>query len=337
MAPEPHASEQDLSAIRDSAEFATLSRLRPGSFPERFERYASLDPHFAMTWVKYTGGLLGRRRLDLRTMLLVLTGQYTMLRQQQALRDVLTAGIAEGVAAKEMLEAIFQCYVYGGDEVVAEAVDTFVAVASEHDGLLDEVRSQGLPLDANTRGRDLARERLEWSGDDAADPRLEDLLSRYGWTGLSNGMRLRPGQHLNLVSQFDALDPEWCQIWLDITFDRMYGRRVLDDRTRVLCIVGDCLAAGDTYQAPRHMHGALRAGATPRDVLEVVLQSCHVIGHPLLMGIAINDAIRVVDEAGRIRELVEDDDQVDLVRRIVRARIAGRGTTADMTHAEVGA
>jgi alkylhydroperoxidase/carboxymuconolactone decarboxylase family protein YurZ len=335
MSPQPPAPDDDLTAVRESAEFATLSRLRPVSFPERFERYAALDPHFAMTWVSYTGGLLGRRRLDLRTMLLVLTGQYTMLRQQLALRDVVTAGLAEeAVAPKEMLEAIFQCYVYGGDEVVAEAVDTFTAVVSEH-GRLAEVQSQGLPTDASTRGRDLEQERREWSDEDAADPRLDHLLSRYGWTGLSNGMRLRPGQHINLVSQFDALDPEWCQIWLDITFDRMYGRRVLDDRTRILCIVGDCLAAGDTYQAPRHMHGALRAGATPRDVLEVVLQSCHVIGHPLLMGIAINDAIRVIDEAGRIHELVEDDDQVDLVRRIVRARIAGRGATADMTQAEV--
>jgi alkylhydroperoxidase/carboxymuconolactone decarboxylase family protein YurZ len=337
MAPAPHAPDHDLAEVRESAEFATLSRLRPDSFTARFEQYAALDPHFAMTWVSYTGGLLGRQRLDLRTMLLVLTGQYTMLRQQQALRDVLTAGATEGaVAPKEMLEAIFQCYVYGGDEVVAEAVETFVAVMREH-GLLAEVQSQGLPVDASTRGRDLEQERRGWSAEDAADPRLEHLISRYGWTGLSNGMRLRPGQHLNLVSQFDALDPEWCQIWIDITFDRMYGRGVLDDRARILCIVGDCLAAGDTYQAPRHMHGALRAGATPRDVLEVVLQSCHVIGHPLLMGIAINDAIRVIDEAGRIRELVDDDDQVDLVRRVVRARIAGRATTADMTHAEVKA
>jgi alkylhydroperoxidase/carboxymuconolactone decarboxylase family protein YurZ len=334
MTSAPHAPDHDLADVRDSAEFATLNRLRPETFPGRFEQYAALDPHFAMTWVKYTGGLLSRRRLDLRTMLLVLTGQYTMLRQHEALRDVLTAGLAESVAAKELLEAIFQCYVYGGDEVVAGAVDIFVAVMSEH-GLLAEVQSQGLPLDANTRGRDLERERQEWADEDVADPRLEHLLSRYGWTGLSNGMRLRPGQHVNLVSQFDALDPEWAQIWLDITFDRMYGRGVLDDRTRILCIVGDCLAAGDTYQAPRHMHGALRAGATPRDVLEVVLQSCHVIGHPLLMGIAINDAIRVIDEAGLLPELIEDADQRDLVRRIAAARIAGRATTADMTHSEV--
>ena len=185
-------STPDLDSVRASAQYASLTQLRPHAGAERFELFARLDPHFARTWTDYTGGLLARRVLDVRTMLLVLCGQYTMLNQLGGLRDALTAGINEGVDGKEMLEAILQCYVYGGDEIVADAAGVFTEVMDQL-GVLDDIVARGLPVDANLRDRDLAREREQWSAQDRDDPALAPLLDRYGWLGLSNGLRLRPG------------------------------------------------------------------------------------------------------------------------------------------------
>lgn len=318
-----------VAGLRSTDAYETGRRFRPLSFEKTFDTFAALDPHFASLWLNYMGGLYSRDRLDIRTRLLVLSGQYTMLERSDALEDTITAAIEEGIDLKEVLEAVLQCYVYGGEGPVVRGVAVFVKAVTAA-GHIDEVRQRGLPLDVTRTGRDLDAERQDWTDDDAADPRLEYLFDRYSWYGISNGLRLRPGQHVNLISQFDAVDPEWCGLWLDMCFEGMYGRGVLDDRTRILCMVGDCLAVNDTFQYPRHMSGALRAGATPRELLEVVLQCCHVIGHPMITSLALNDLIRLLDENGRLDEIVEDSAKIPMLRRVVQARIAGRSGVSDL-------
>lgn len=319
--------------LRESTQYETGRRFRPRSFDKLFDTFAGLDPHFAKMWLEYGGGLLARDILDIRTRLLVLTGQYTMLERPAALEDTVEAAIREGVDLREVLEAILQCYVYGGEGVVEASVEAFTKVVGEH-GLLDQVRERGLDVDATRRDRDLEAEKESWIPSDTEDPRLPGLIDRYGWYGISNGLRLRPGQHVNLISQFDAVDPEWCGLWLDMCFDGMYGRGVLDDRTRIMCIVADCIAAGDTYQYPRHMAGALREGATPRELLALVLQSCHIVGHPMIAGLVLNDLLRLLDEQGRLEELVDDVEKIPTLRRVVAARIAARSTVADLATAD---
>jgi alkylhydroperoxidase/carboxymuconolactone decarboxylase family protein YurZ len=311
----------------------TGERFRPRTFRQTDELFTGLDPSFASIWAAYHEGLFARDQLDLRTRLLILAGQYTITQNSEALADTIEAAIREEIDLKEILEAILQCYVYGGESVVIAAARRYVDVVSAA-GLLESVQARGLPVDATTRGRVLADEQREWTADDANDPRLPYLLDRYGWTGISNGLRLRPGQHINLISALDAVDPEFCQLWITMCFEGMYGRGVLDDRTRLLCVVGDCFAAGDTYQYPRHMRGALREGVTPRELLEVVFSSAPVIGHPMLMGVAINDLVRLLDDVGRLEELVSDPAKLAGLRRFVAARIAGRGTVAEVTNAD---
>lgn len=325
----PDLHHDAVSALRDTPEYEVGRRFRPRSFERLFELFSDLDPHFASLWLNYGGGLLARGELDVRTRLLLLVGQYTMLERVSALEDTIEAAIQEKIDLREVLEAILQCYVYGGEGKVEIGAEAFARVVSDH-GRLDEVRAGGLGLGASHDGRDLDQERETWLAADRDDERLEKLIERYGWFGISNGLRLRPGQHINLISQFDAIDPEWCDLWLDMTFDGMYGRGVLDDRTRILCIVADCIAAGDTFQYPRHMAGALRAGATPRELLEVALQSCHIVGHPMIAGVVLNDLLRLLDEMGRLDEVVDDEAKLPVVRRVVAARIAGRRSVADL-------
>jgi protoheme IX farnesyltransferase len=71
----------------------------------------------------------------------------------------------------------------------------------------------------------------------------------------------------------DALDPEWAGLWEGFIYQGLYTRNVVDDKTRILCMVGNCVAVGETVQSLAHMRGAMRLGASPREVMEVILQS----------------------------------------------------------------
>ena len=284
-------------------------------------RFGRLDPDFAAVWETHAARLLSRDQLDTRTRFLVLTSQYTVTERLGPLEETLTAALAAGVAASELLEAILQTYVYGGPWVVAAACEVYERVATGTGEFVTPAVRERPP-------RELAAERPGWSATDASDPRLEALLERYGWRAISNGLRLRPGHHINMLDTLDALDPEFLQAWLDAVYEGMYGRGVLEDRTRLLCVVGATLALGETHQSRRHMRAALRSGATPREVLEVIFHTTAFFGHPYVMPAAFDDLLRILDDEGRITELVKPE-RVEAVRRIVAARVARRGGVQD--------
>lgn len=322
----------DLPPAYNRGAYTTAAAFRPGSFAQRFAMLNRLDPHFASIWLNYTGGLFLRSQLDVRTRLLVLTGQHTMLRDALALRDTIEASVAAGLDLKEVLEVILQCWIYAGESTMSQAVETFVEVARAA-GRLEGVEARGLPVDATTRDRSYERERATWSEADRDDPRLEGLLERYGWMSPSAGLRLRPGSHINVLSALDALDDGFAQLWLDKGYGAMYIRGVLDDRTRLLCMVGDCLAIGETHNGSRHMRGALRQGASPAEVFEVVVQSFAVMGSPRLMGWAIDDFVTVLEDEGLLEEFV-DPAKIDVLRKVVAARLAKRSGVAELTAAD---
>ena len=309
-----------------------MSEGRPGNIetflPESAERlralFHRLDPQFAAVWESHASRLLARSTLDVRTRFLVLTSQYTVTERPEQLDENLFAAREAGVPAAELLEVILQAYVYTGPWVVAAACETFEQVMSSRSEPLVDLAS----LVRNPGTRQLDKERSAWSKRDAADARVEPLLERYGWLGISTGLRLRPGHHLNMLDTLDALDPEFLQTWLDAVYAGMYGRGVLDDRTRLLCVVGATLALGETHQSRRHMRAALRSGASPPELLEVIFHTTTFFGHPYVMPAAFDDLIRIVDDEGRLTELIEPE-RVDEVRRIVAARVARRGGVQD--------
>ncbi|MDH3499729.1 MAG: carboxymuconolactone decarboxylase family protein [Acidimicrobiia bacterium] len=296
----------------------------PESADRLRELFGRLDPTFAAIWSRHLSQLLARDQLDVRTRFLVLTAQYTVTERTPQLEENLDAALSSGVPAHELLEAILQPYVYTGPWVVAAAAEAYERVVERRPA--SDLGVGGTTPEQLTRRLEDERER--WASGDAYDPRLPGLLERYGWHGISNGLRLRPGHHINMLDTLDALDPGFLQIWLDAVYDGMYGRGVLDDRTRLLCVVGATLALGETHQSRRHMRAALRVGAQPRELLEVVFHTTAFFGHPYVMPAAFDDLIRIADDEGRITELVATD-RVDEVRRIVAARVARRDGVQD--------
>jgi alkylhydroperoxidase/carboxymuconolactone decarboxylase family protein YurZ len=217
------------------------------------------------------------------------------------LEDTIRAALAAKVPAREVLEIILQCVVYGGHVTVEPAIQVFHRIAREL-GLLEELRRSQLPIDGNDRTRSEAAERRTWHPDDVADPRCADLVKRHGWLAVGRGLTLRPRHHLNILAWLDAMDPEFAGLWVKFCYGGMYSRGVVDDKTRLLCMIGDCLAVGEGTQARGHMRGAMRNGASSREVMEVILQTCVNFGMPPMLH-ALGIFVQLMAEDGRLAEI----------------------------------
>ncbi|MCC7105377.1 MAG: carboxymuconolactone decarboxylase family protein [Chloroflexi bacterium] len=282
--------------------FEAGQRVQPTTFEQRLAQRDALDQHFTQLWLDFAIEGFGRRKvLDDRTRLLVMIGQFTMVRNARSLEDSIRGAIAAKVPAREVLEIVLQCAVYGGNNVVDPALEVFERLAKEL-GLTDELRASQLPRDGHDSTRSLEDEMKLWHADDLNDPRREELLAKHDWRGISTGLKMRPQHHLNVLEYLDTLDSEFAGLWLDFCYRGMYSRWQIDDKTRLLCMVGDCVAMGDAHQARAHMRGAMRQGATAREVLEVVLQSCLHFGMPPMLH-ALATFVQIMTEDGRLDEI----------------------------------
>jgi alkylhydroperoxidase/carboxymuconolactone decarboxylase family protein YurZ len=162
-------------------------------------------------------------------------------------------------------------------------------------------RSQ-LPIDGRDSTRSVDDEKARWHPDDLADVRLERLVSRHGWLGISSGLLVRPREHLNVLAYIDALDPDFAHLWERYIYQGLYGRGVLDDKTRILCIIGNCVALSEGTQIRNHIRSSFHAGATPREVLEVIFQSCLHFGMPPTMQ-ALAILYNLCKDEGRLEEI----------------------------------
>jgi alkylhydroperoxidase/carboxymuconolactone decarboxylase family protein YurZ len=298
----------------------TLESFLPDSGARLRRLFARLDPDFASVWETHVSRLLDRDHLDDRTRFLVMTAQYTVRERHGPLRETMGAALGAGVEPKDLLEVILQLYVYTGPWVVAGAAEQFESVLAERGEVLAEMPQRP--------DRDLDAERQTWTVADRNDDRIDAFLERYGWHAIANGLRLRPGHHINMLDTLDTLDPHFLQTWLDAVYEGMYGRGRLDDRTRLLCVVGATLALGETHQSRRHMRAAMRAGATPRELLEVVFHTTAFFGHPYVMPAAFDDLVRIAHDEGKVTDLIPAD-KVDDTLHIINARVARRHDIVD--------
>jgi alkylhydroperoxidase/carboxymuconolactone decarboxylase family protein YurZ len=294
--------DSNLEAKYGKHAFDAGREIQPSSFERRLEQRDSLDQHFTKAWLDFAiTGLSQRPALDTRTRLLVLTGQYTMAKSHSALEDTMRAALKAHVPAREVLEIILQCAVYGGHTVVDPAIEVFHRIAKE-EGLLQELKATQLPLDGTDRTRSYEEEHKTWHPDDTSDPRLPGLIERHGWLAVGRGLALRPRHHLNVLSWLDTLDSQFADLWVKFCYGAMYSRGIVDDKTRLLCMIGDCLAVGEETQARGHMRGALRQGADPREIMEVCFQTAVNFGMPPMLK-ALEVFVQVMAEDKRLDEI----------------------------------
>lgn len=277
-------------------------RLQNKGFLKRLAQRDAIDQHFTRAWLDYQIKGLGQRpALDTRTRLLVLIGQYTMAKSQKHLDETVRAALAAKVDVRHIAEIILQCIVYGGHVTVDPAVDTLYKIAKEKK-LLSQLKKTQLPLDGTDRKRNRAAEEKKWHKDDVADPRLQPLIAKHGWQGLSTGLIMRPHHHLNILNWVDVMDSHFAGLWENFCYRDMYSRGMIDNKTRLLCMVGDCLAVGESTNARGHMRGAMRQGATPCEVMEVIFMTSANFGMPPAWH-ALENFLQILKEDGRLAEV----------------------------------
>ena len=118
---------------------------------------------------------------------------------------------------------------------------------------------------------------------DPKEEKRRQFVERYGELPIETGGRLQGEFFLRMVEEFDALDKDWTAGWLDWIYGYIYNRGVLDDKTRVLTIIGECCVSSALVQLPNHIRTALRVGATKEEVLEVILHSAIYGGMPKMI------------------------------------------------------
>ena len=134
--------------------------------------------------------------------------------------------------------------------------------------------------------------------------RIARLKRKYNAAAIDNGMRLRPDDFLGELEWRDRIDQHYARAWLEFTYGGLFTRTRLDDRTRLLVTVAQFLAMNEMEEFRRQIPAALAAGATPREVLEIVLQSTVYIGY-IKAGRGARACIEVLDGLGRLDEITQ--------------------------------
>jgi 4-carboxymuconolactone decarboxylase len=90
----------------------------------------------------------------------------------------------------------------------------------------------------------------------------------------------------DFLSHVNALAPDFGQRILEWEFADAYGRPGLDLKTRELVIIASCAALGAIGHPAVRMHvaAALRAGASPTEIREVLVQVGFAAGLPTALG-----------------------------------------------------
>lgn len=118
------------------------------------------------------------------------------------------------------------------------------------------------------------------------ETRKRELAAKYAGAGFDAVLRLQDDDRFfRTMDEFDQMDPDYTRAWLDYIYGHMYNRGKLDDRTRTLVVIGECVVGGTdfSYVLPLHIRSALKVGATKEEILEVILQAHIYCGIPKMV------------------------------------------------------
>jgi len=78
----------------------------------------------------------------------------------------------------------------------------------------------------------------------------------------------------------EGIDEEFAKTVMNLTFQGLYQRTVLELKVRQLCVISALTVLGAAYQLKTHIKAALRAGATKAEVKEAIIQMTTYCGMP---------------------------------------------------------
>lgn len=280
------------------------ARINPDDFPAVLEWPDAIDQHYAKLLLNWTyGGMYARGVLSDRVRILIVIGQCIALGELEELPVHIRSALASKATPREVLEVILQLTVYIGYQRIRRAVRIFLDIMKATQRMHEITQTQ-LPLEGTSAKRSLETDRRTWGVSEKEFPRRDELMKKYGWEGIGSGLRLQPTHHPQTVQRLDRVDQNFTKLWLDFVYGGMYTRGILDDKTREFIVVGELMVLGETAQIENHMRAALMHGATPREMLEVVLQSTIYIGMPSMTR-NVKSLEQILEEQGRIAELTD--------------------------------
>jgi 4-carboxymuconolactone decarboxylase len=134
----------------------------------------------------------------------------------------------------------------------------------------------------------------------SSDPDRERLIEEFGRRSIEKFASVNPNGYVKHMDVTAGLDADFAQVWIDFIYGYLYSRNVIDEKMREIALIAELIALGDTeppQNMMNHIRSAIRAGAKPEEVLEVMLQSCIRCGMPKAYA-AIFIFAKVVEEDG---------------------------------------
>ena len=109
--------------------------------------------------------------------------------------------------------------------------------------------------------------------------------------------QLNPGLEESLAEKYDALFPDFAETLVEFAYGRLYAREGLDLTTRQIATVAALTALGGQTgpQLSVNLEHALAAGASRRELLEVILQMSVYGGMPAAIN-GMNMAMQLFEE-----------------------------------------
>ncbi len=115
--------------------------------------------------------------------------------------------------------------------------------------------------------------------------------------GRAHVAEMNPELEQILSGRYDALVPDMAESVMEWAYGRHYAREGVDGKTRQLCTIAALTALGG-QTAPQlkvNIEHTLAAGATPREIAEVIWQMAVYGGLPAAIN-GLNAALEVFDQ-----------------------------------------
>src|SRR5262249_11908861 len=160
-----------------------------------------------------------------RSRLLVLIGECVVLGETDDVVSYTQQALEAGVPPADIHEVMLQACTYAGRPVVRHSLNAFADVLVNR-GRIDELRRTAVPASGPSAPRSREAEQASWDIRPQDRERVESLMQKYGWQGISTGLRTQPTHHVHGVTFMDSLDEDYTRLWLNLIYAGMYSRGV---------------------------------------------------------------------------------------------------------------